>query len=346
MNLITLTLSLTAFSASYNNECYLLDYGHYDYDFDSYLEMYNKTYSDKKDYYMRENIYYQNINYINMKNSQNLTYTLGVNQFTDMTQEEFHANNKGYLGFYLDDLPDYPQHHYTITNTPIQSVDWRAAGQVTNIKDQSQCGSCWAFSAVATMEGAIVRNGGSLTSLSEQDLVDCVPDCYGCDGGWPLVAIDWVINGSLHNNSYNEGNNSNLSMIDTEMSYPYLGVDNTCNYSSDNRGGNITGIITIPQDNVALLQDALLSVGPISVAIDAEDDFQFYKSGIYESTSCSQTELDHAVTAVGFGETPQGKKYYIIKNSWGTDWGEDGYIYFSADIPNMCGIAYDACYAT
>lgn len=196
------------------------------------------------------------------------------------------------------------------------------------------------------MEGAIVRNGGSLTSLSEQDLVDCVPDCYGCDGGWPLFAIDWVINGSLHNNSYNEGNNSNLSMIDTEMSYPYLGVDNTCNYSSDNRGGNITGIITIPQDNVALLQDALLSVGPISVAIDAEDDFQFYKSGIYESTSCSQTELDHAVTAVGFGETPQGKKYYIIKNSWGTDWGEDGYIYFSADIPNMCGIAHDACYAT
>ena len=118
------------------------------------------------------------------------------------------------------------------------------------------------------------------------------------------------------------------------------------NYSSGNRGGNITGIITIPQDNVALLQDALLSVGPISVAIDAEDDFQFYKSGIYESTSCSQTELDHAVTAVGFGETPQGKKYYIIKNSWGTDWGEDGYIYFSADIPNMCGIAHDACYAT
>ena len=87
-------------------------------------------------------------------------------------------------------------------------------------------------------------------------------------------------------------------------------------------------------------------MGPISVAIDAEDDFQFYKSGIFSSESCSNTQLDHAVTAVGIGMTSDGRKYYIIKNSWGTSWGEDGYIYYSADIPNMCGIAQDACYAT
>ena len=98
--------------------------------------------------------------------------------------------------------------------------------------------------------------------------------------------------------------------------------------------------------SLALLQDALLTVGPISVAIDVESDFQFYKSGFFETKACSDTELDHAVTAIGFGKTTDGRKYYIIKNSWGTSWGEDGYIYYSADIPNMCGIAQDACYAT
>lgn len=310
--------------------------------FDNYLFLYNKTY-DNVEYENRKSIFYTNLEYIDSRNSENLTYTLGINNFTDLTTSEFNNMYKGYNG-----IPPYhiPTQHF-LSNVSFRSIDWRAEGLVTNIKDQAQCGSCWAFSAVATMEGTQARNTGNLTSLSEQDLVDCVPDCYGCGGGWPSSAILYVINGTIVNNTnIIYGNDTNLSMIDTESSYSYQGTDGTCVYNNTNRGANITGIVGIPKGSDALLQDALISVGPISVAIDAEDDFQFYKSGIFTSDSCSNTQLDHAVTAVGIGMTSDGRKYYIIKNSWGTSWGEDGYIYYSADIPNMCGIAQDACYAT
>jgi len=320
--------------------------------FDLFIHQYHKSYPNRSEYLKRANIYFDNLRYIEFQNKQGHSYSLGMNQFGDVTWDEFHNSYLGYAG----NTRDYntyrvarhmPLHTYTIVNTPRDSIDWRAQGLVTNIKDQGQCGSCWAFSAVATMEGAQARKTGNLTSLSEQDLVDCVPDCYGCGGGWPFRAIDWVINGTVPNSTtyQNSSNDSNISMIDTESSYPYVGTDGNCLYNVSGRGANITGLVEIPQGNVALLQDALLTVGPISVAIDVESDFQFYKSGFFETKACSDTELDHAVTAIGFGKTADGRRYYIIKNSWGTSWGEDGYIYYSADIPNMCGIAQDACYA-
>ena len=198
------------------------------------------------------------------------------------------------------------------------------------------------------MEGAWAKKRGTLISLSEQELVDCVSDCYGCDGGWPALAIEFIINGSKPNNSFilpNQNGTNYSHGVEFEGSYPYLGTDNDCSYNSSLVGANFSNLVEIPSDSVDHLYDALLSVGPISVAIDAEIDLQYYKSGIFESTTCSNTTLDHAVTAVGYGVTSHGKKYYIIKNSWGTEWGMDGYVYFSADIPNMCGIAHDACYA-
>ncbi len=321
--------------------------------FDEFVNEYHKSYANRTEYLKRASIFFANMQYINSHNKRDYSYTLGMNQFGDLTWGEFSSSYLGYYGN-TDEYDTYrvertiPAHTYTIVNTPRDSIDWRAQGLVTNIKDQAQCGSCWAFSAVATMEGAQARKTGNLTSLSEQDLVDCVPDCYGCGGGWPFRAIDWVINGTVPNSTrfQNSSNDSNISMIDTESSYPYVGNDGNCLYNVSGRGANITGLVEIPMGNVALLQDALLTVGPISVAIDVESDFQFYKSGFFETQACSQTELDHAVTAIGFGKTADGRKYYIIKNSWGTTWGEDGYIYYSADIPNMCGIAQDACYAT
>ena len=320
--------------------------------FDNFVAEYNKSYASTQEYLYHASVFFDNQDYIEFQNGRNLPYTLGINQFADMTFTEFKNYYLGYRGE-TQEYVEYrnkhpvPLHTYTIVNTPVDSVDWRAQGLVTPIKDQAQCGSCWAFSAVATMEGAQARKSGNLTSLSEQDLVDCVVDCYGCGGGWPFRAIDWVINGSTPNNTYTNtsGNDTNISMIDTESSYPYLGTDGECLYSVGGRGANITGLVEIPQGNSALLQDAVLTIGPISVAIDAEVDFQLYKSGFFETTECSNTELDHAVTVVGFGRTADGRKYYIIKNSWGTTWGQDGYIYYSADIPNMCGIAEDACYA-
>ena len=200
------------------------------------------------------------------------------------------------------------------------------------LRIKSQCGSCWAFSAVGAIEGQHAKNTSNLVSLSEQNLVDCVNisyDCDGCGGGWPDKAMDYVID--------NKG-------IDSESSYPYIGNDNLCNYTSNNSGANISKVILLPAGNMTTLYNALANIGPLSVALDAEYDFQLYKSGIFETTECSNTQLDHAVLAVGYGRTVNGSEYLIIKNSWNTIWGMDGYMYYSTNIDNMCGIAQHVSY--
>ena len=317
--------------------------GNYEFDylgeFSSFIINYNKTYNSNPYLLDRYLIFSDNMDYINHRNSLNLGYTLKMNKYGDYTFSEFSNLYKGYKGLTNSiENTSYSEHYLTLNSLNYTTIDWRAEGLVTDIKDQKQCGSCWAFSAVVTMEGAHAKETGNLTSLSEQDLVDCVPDCDGCDGGWPFLAVEYVINGSATDDK-------NVSGIDTEVSYSYQGFDQTCNFSNSSVGATFTNLTRLPQGSDVHLLDAVLTIGPISVAIDAEDDFQFYSSGIFNSRTCSNTELDHAVSIVGYGRTSNGTTYYIVKNSWGTDWGQDGYIYWNADIPNMCGISQDACYA-
>ena len=297
----------------------------------NYLSIYPRDYSTPEFWY-RLSVFTRNNEHINYHNS-NLTntYTLGWNNFTDITIDEFKTSR---LGFQMNVYPrPCVGYCHNSTNTIPDAIDWRASGAVTNVKNQGSCGSCWAFSAIGAIEGQNALRTGNLTSLSEQNLVDCVSstkyDCYGCEGGWPDKAMDYVIN--------NHG-------LDKESSYPYLGVDESCVYNKSNSGANISHVVQVEYGNMKALYNAIGTVGPISVAIDAEDDFQFYKSGIFSSNTCSKTQLDHAVLAVGYGFTPKNEKFIIIKNSWGTDWGMDGYIYFSGDIDNMCGIATNASY--
>lgn len=325
-----------------NFQCYsnyTLDYLD---EFNSFIQEYNKTYETDEYLLYRYLVFSNNMHYINERNSQNLSYTLEMNKFGDLTHDEFSDMYKGYNGLNnASTMFDYSVHHLTLNTLNYTTIDWRAEGLVTDIKDQEQCGSCWAFSAVVTMEGAHARHTGNLTSLSEQDLVDCVPDCYGCNGGWPYLAIDYVINGSTTDNP----NGTNVSGIDTEVSYSYKGFDQSCNFTNSTVGARFLNLTRLPQGSDAHLLDAVLTIGPISVAIDAENDFQFYSSGIFTSNTCSNTQLDHAVAIVGYGRTSNGTSYYIVRNSWGTDWGQDGYVYWNADIPDMCGISQDACYA-
>jgi cathepsin L len=213
------------------------------------------------------------------------------------------------------------------------SVDWRTQGYVTPIKDQGQCGSCWAFSAVASLEGQHFKASGKLVSLSEQNLVDCSKKQgnQGCNGGLMDQAFTYI--------KVNNG-------IDTEASYPYKAVDQKCKFSAANVGATDTGFTDITSGSESDLETAIATVGPISVAIDASHgSFQLYKSGIYYEKKCSSSQLDHGVTVVGYGVNGTSE-FYIVKNMWGTSWGTDGYIMMSKNKKNNCGIATTASFPT
>ena len=334
LNIKCLLLCLFLTTSCYQYAHSQLVYRYYD-EFMNFIEKYDKTYSNTAQFWYRYGVFSDNKDHILEHNSGDSSYKLGVNMFADLTSEEF-------ITSYLSGYPKRTHSYYNKFMLPYKirtgvlpdRVDWRKRGLVTGVKDQGQCGSCWAFSAVAAIEGQHAKRTGHLVSLSEQNVVDCVSNCYGCNGGWPNVAIDFLAN--------------NGGGIDTEASYPYTAMDGTCQFNVSNIGADVSGVVNISSGNVTQLDNAVATVGPISVAIDASGDFQLYSSGIFNSTTCGSQidDLDHAVTAVGYDHDEQGNRYYIIKNSWGTDWGVNGYIYFSRDIPNMCGIATDACYPT
>lgn len=259
------------------------------------------------------------------------TFTMAMNAFGDMTNEEFRQVMNGF------------QHQKHRKGKVFQeppwaeippSVDWRKKGYVTPVKDQGECGSCWAFSATGALEGQMFRKTGKLVSLSEQNLVDCSRSQgnEGCNGGLMDNAFQYVKeNGGL----------------DSEESYPYHAKDESCKYKPEFSAANDTGFVDIHKRERSLMK-AVAIVGPISVGIDASySSFQFYKKGIYYEPKCSSEDLDHGVLVVGYGfegEELDNNKYWIVKNSWGTEWGMHGYIKMAKDRNNNCGIATAASY--
>ncbi|KAH7860691.1 hypothetical protein Vadar_016872 [Vaccinium darrowii] len=212
-------------------------------------------------------------------------------------------------------------------------MDWRKKGVVTPIKNQEQCGCCWAFSAVASMEGIVGITTGKLISLSEQELVDCDINGQdqGCNGGLMDDAFQFIIQ--------NQG-------LTTEANYPYQGTQGTCNQNAT-AAATITGYEDVPPNSESSLLKAVANQ-PVSVAIDGGDpDFQFYSSGVFTGT-CG-TQLDHGVAAIGYGTTSDGTKYWLLKNSWGTSWGEEGFMRIQRDVAapeGLCGLAMEPSYPT
>jgi len=300
-----------------------------------YKSAHGKTYQSQQEETLRRMIWEGHVELVAKHNREfdfgMHTYTLGINEYADMSNEEFVAMMNGYQ---MQEKKNNTVQFLAPSNyeTP-DSVDWRTKGYVTDIKNQEQCGSCWAFSTTGSLEGQHFKSTGKLVSLSEQNLVDCskAEGNKGCQGGLMDNGFTYI--------KKNGG-------IDTEESYPYTGKNGRCHYKTSDSGATDTGFVDITEGSESDLQQAVATVGPISVAIDAShSSFQLYRSGVYNERRCSSRALDHGVLAVGYG-TDGSKDYWIVKNSWGKSWGQEGYVWMSRNKKNQCGIATQASYPT
>jgi len=301
--------------------------------FNAWMAQHGKVYASEKHESVAFTKWLANEDKINTHNAKGLSYKLGHNKFSDMTAEEFFGIR---LGYNRNATRTRATKVHVVGDTPNPtSVDWVTSGAVTSIKDQGQCGSCWSFSAAGAIEGAYQIASGTLMDLSEEDLVQCDTTDSGCNGGSMENAFTWV-------------ESHGIASLST---YPYSsstssGTTGTCDSTKEGEPAvYVSGYTSVTSGSESGLLSAI-AITPVSVAIEADQSaFQLYSSGVLDSTSCG-TSLDHGVLAVGYGtDSSLSKDYYKVKNSWGTSWGESGYVRIVRGS-NMCGIASDASYPT
>ena len=292
--------------------------------FEEFKKKYNKTYGGNEDQ-RRLEIFSANLKRINEINSVKRNFTVGVNKFTDLTREEFAST---YLG-YKPKNQNRVRNVAPLKNSLPKEVDWRDQNAVTDIKDQGQCGSCWAFSVTGALEGLQSITQKKLIPLSEQQLVDCSTSYgnEGCNGGDMDLAFKYV---------KDKG-------IQSEDDYPYYAWDYDCAYNASKVVFNISGWADVAQNSSEALAQAVVN-GPVSVAIEADQEiFQYYQWGILDTFECGHY-LDHGVLVVGFVNKTDWR-YWIVKNSWGEDWGNAGYVYIGIeDKEGICGINMSPSY--
>ncbi|KAM8945569.1 cathepsin F [Pelodytes ibericus] len=295
--------------------------------FKSFVTTYNKEYSDDEEAARRFQIFSQNL-----KKAQEIqkmdqgTAEYGITKYSDLTVDEF---RKQYLNPMLSTQPTHAMKKAVLPTDPAPTQwDWRDHGAVTEIKNQGMCGSCWAFSVTGNIEGQWFLKKGSLVSLSEQELVDCDQVDKACGGGLPSNAYEAI---------------ENLGGLETEGDYSYQGHKESCSFSTSKVSAYINSSVEISKDEKEIA--AWLSKnGPISIALNAFG-MQFYRKGISHPFRilCNSWMIDHAVLLVGYGER-NGTPFWAIKNSWGLDWGEQGYYYLyrgsgACGMNTMCSSA-------
>lgn len=308
----------------------LLSQEEYARHWDNFKAVHAKEYPTEEEHDLRRGIFETNLDFITAHNAAGHNWTMGVNEFADLTWDEFREQSLGLVSGLLRERTNGVDLSDVLT-LPAEK-DWRKEGAVTPVKNQQQCGSCWAFSTTGAVEGAHAIKTGKLVSLSEQQLVDCgaKEGSMGCNGGLMDFGFQYVID--------NKG-------LCRETDYPYKAQTRTCKDQACSPAVQIASFQDVAKDNELALK-AAVAQQPVSVAIEADQTgFQFYKKGVFDGRCGHQ--LDHGVLVVGYG-TEDGKDYWLVKNSWGPSWGLDGYIKLSRSDSKwsrgQCGIAMQPSY--
>ena len=276
-------------------------------EFQKFLIKYNKKYNTIAEYFLRYNVFKKNLK----RFSQNkASYKMGINQFTDLTPTEF---RKGYLNLdmKLVNKINYKKVSVNSKNDAPESWNWVDEGVFGPVKDQGYCGSCWAFSTMGNIEALNAMKTKEYVALSEQQLVDCDTEYdQGCNGGLMEYAFAYLVEKGCM----------------TEKDYPYVGYDDTCHYDESKVFLRIDSWLMLDTQDENEIKEFLYTNGPLAIAINA-DPFQYYTGGIIDEDewSCDPEGLNHGVVLVGYGNE-SGVDYWIIRNSWGDYWGEDGYV--------------------
>ncbi|XBI51950.1 hypothetical protein VPH35_034400 [Triticum aestivum] len=303
-----------------------------------WMAKYGRVYADAAEKLRRREVFAANARHIDAVNrAGNRTYTLGLNQFSDLTNEEFAETH---LGYRHQPGGLAPAAAVNVSMAQLQStlpdsVGWRARGAVTPVKYQGHCASCWAFAAVAATEGLVQIATGNLIPMLEQQVLDCTGGANSCKSGHVNAALTYITaSGGLQ----------------TEAAYAYGAKQGACR--SGGLGPNpaasvgVHRSVTLHGDEGAL--QALVASQPVAVAVEADADFHHYRSGVYVGSPSCGRNLHHAVTVVGYGADggAGGQEYWVVKNQWGAGWGEGGYMRLTRGNGNNCGMATHAYYPT
>ncbi|CAJ1083415.1 procathepsin L-like isoform X2 [Xyrichtys novacula] len=296
----------------------------------------SKVYDNQTETAYRRAVWEKNL-FLVMRHNQEASagkhsFTMGLNHLADMTAEEVNEKLNGLKLEELTHLMNGTLKEVNISSIP-QTVDWRKNGLVSPVQNQGMCGSCWAFSSLGALEGQMKKQTGALVPLSPQNLVDCsIKDGnHGCRGGFISKAFGYIIR--------NGG-------VDSERFYPYEHQNGKCRYSDAGKAAYCSKFHILPHGDEKALQAAVASVGPVSVAVNAMlRSFHLYRGGLYNVPNCNPRFTNHAVLVVGYG-TDRGQDFWLVKNSWGTAWGEQGFIRIARNKKNLCGIANFAIYPT